>query len=128
MNKETLTEVKKMVKLTVDGKSVEVPVGTRLIDAARMTEQDVPYYCYHPGLSVAGNCRMCQVEIEGMPHDLGFRLSVTDSNGSIVVDSKHNNSPGTFKTILDLTGQPKGIYLLRIMTGSEMTTAKIILQ
>ena len=57
----------KLVKLTVDGKQVEVPMGTRLIEAARMTEQDVPYYCYHPGLSVAGNCRMCQVEIEGMP-------------------------------------------------------------
>lgn len=61
------TVVKKLVKLTVDGKPVEVPIGTRLIEAARMTQEDVPYYCYHPGLSIAGNCRMCQVEIEGMP-------------------------------------------------------------
>lgn len=58
---------KKTVKLTIDGKPVEVPVGTRLIEAARMTEENVPYYCYHPGLSVAGNCRMCQVDIEGTP-------------------------------------------------------------
>lgn len=57
----------KMVKLKVDGKEVEVKPGTRLIEAARMTQEDVPYYCYHPGLSIAGNCRMCQVEIEGMP-------------------------------------------------------------
>ncbi len=61
------TVVKKLVKLTVDGKPVEVTIGTRLIEAARMTQEDVPYYCYHPGLSIAGNCRMCQVEIEGMP-------------------------------------------------------------
>lgn len=61
------TEVKKMVKLKVDGKEIEVKPGTRLIEAARMTQEDVPYYCYHPGLSIAGNCRMCQVEIEGMP-------------------------------------------------------------
>ncbi len=61
------TVVKKLVKLTVDGKPIEVPIGTRLIEAARMTQEDVPYYCYHPGLSIAGNCRMCQVEIEGMP-------------------------------------------------------------
>lgn len=61
------TVVKKLVKLTVDGKPIEVPIGTRLIEAARMTQEDVPYYCYHPGLSVAGNCRMCQVEIDGMP-------------------------------------------------------------
>ncbi len=61
------TAPQKLVKLTVDGKPVEVKPGTRLIEAARMTEQDVPYYCYHPGLSIAGNCRMCQVEIEGIP-------------------------------------------------------------
>lgn len=57
----------KLIKLKVDGKEIEVKPGTRLIEAARMTQEDVPYYCYHPGLSVAGNCRMCQVEIEGMP-------------------------------------------------------------
>ena len=45
----------KMVKLKVDGKEIEVKPGTRLIEAARMTQEDVPYYCYHPGLSIAGN-------------------------------------------------------------------------
>ena len=67
MNMAEETAVKKLVKLTVDGKPIEVPIGTRLIEAARMTQEDVPYYCYHPGLSIAGNCRMCQVEIEGIP-------------------------------------------------------------
>lgn len=56
-----------MPKLTIDGKEVEVPKGTRLIQAAKAAGIDVPYYCYHPGLSVAGNCRMCLVEVEKAP-------------------------------------------------------------
>ncbi|MBI3312684.1 MAG: (2Fe-2S)-binding protein [Candidatus Omnitrophica bacterium] len=56
-----------MPKLTIDGKEVEVPKGTRIIEAAKKTNIDIPFYCYHPGLSIAGNCRMCLVEIEKMP-------------------------------------------------------------
>ncbi len=67
LEKKVEEQKPKMVKLKVDGKEIEVKPGTRLIEAARMTQEDVPYYCYHPGLSIAGNCRMCQVEIEGMP-------------------------------------------------------------
>jgi NADH-quinone oxidoreductase subunit G len=53
-----------MPKLTVDGRPVEVPTGTRLIEACKQAGVVVPHFCYHPGLSVAGNCRMCMVEIE----------------------------------------------------------------
>jgi NADH-quinone oxidoreductase subunit G len=53
-----------MPKLTVDGRQVEVPAGTRLIEACKAAGVVVPHFCYHPGLSVAGNCRMCMVEIE----------------------------------------------------------------
>jgi len=56
-----------MIKLTIDGKEIEVPKGTRVIEAAKQAGIDVPFYCYHPGLSIAGNCRMCLVEIEKMP-------------------------------------------------------------
>ncbi len=56
-----------MPKLTIDGKEIEVPKGTRVIEAAKKLETDIPYYCYHPGLSIAGNCRMCLVEVEKMP-------------------------------------------------------------
>jgi NADH-quinone oxidoreductase subunit G len=56
-----------MVNLTVDGKPVSVPKGTNLIDAAKAAGVDVPYYCYHPHLSVAGNCRMCQIQVKGAP-------------------------------------------------------------
>ncbi len=56
-----------MPKLTIDGKEIEVPAGTRVIEAAKKMSVDAPYYCYHPGLSIAGNCRMCLVEVEKMP-------------------------------------------------------------
>lgn len=57
-----------MPKLTIDGKQVEVRDGIRLIEAVReVQDEQVPFYCYHPGLSIAGNCRMCVVEIEKMP-------------------------------------------------------------
>jgi NADH-quinone oxidoreductase subunit G len=54
-----------MVTITLDGKPVQVPAGKRLIDAALENGVEIPHFCYHPHLSVAGNCRMCCVEIEG---------------------------------------------------------------
>lgn len=56
-----------MVTLTVDGKQITVPKGTNLIEAAKLAHVEVPHYCYHPHLSIAGNCRMCQVHIKGRP-------------------------------------------------------------
>ncbi|HEX5138989.1 MAG TPA: 2Fe-2S iron-sulfur cluster-binding protein [Planctomycetota bacterium] len=53
------------VNITVDGKQVAVPAGTNLIEAARHAGKSVPHYCYHPRLTVAGNCRICLVEIQG---------------------------------------------------------------
>jgi NADH-quinone oxidoreductase subunit G len=56
-----------MPKLTIDGKEVEVAAGTNLIEAARAAGIEVPHYCYHPGLSIAGQCRLCMVDIEKTP-------------------------------------------------------------
>ena len=56
-----------MPKLTIDGKEIEVPAGTNLIEAARRLGIEVPHYCYHPGLSIAGQCRLCMVDIEKTP-------------------------------------------------------------
>ena len=56
-----------MAKVTVDGKTVVVPDGANALEACRAAGVDVPHFCYHPGLSVVGQCRMCMVEVEGMP-------------------------------------------------------------
>ncbi len=58
---------KELVTLTIDGQTVRAPKGTSIIDAAKASGIEIPYYCYHPGLSVVGNCRMCLVEIEKNP-------------------------------------------------------------
>src|SRR5258707_9415965 len=56
-----------LVNLTVDGVPVSVPKGTLVIEAAKQAGVLVPHYCYHPGLPVAGVCRMCLVDIEKAP-------------------------------------------------------------
>jgi NADH-quinone oxidoreductase subunit G len=56
-----------MPKLEIDGREVTVEDGLNIIQAAERLGIEVPHYCYHPGLSISGNCRMCLVEIEKMP-------------------------------------------------------------
>ena len=56
-----------MPKLTIDGVEVEVPPGTALIQACELAGREVPRFCYHERLSIAGNCRMCLVEVEKAP-------------------------------------------------------------
>ncbi len=56
-----------VVNVTIDGKTAQVPKGTNIIEAAKTIDIDIPHYCYHPHLSIAGNCRMCQVSVKGMP-------------------------------------------------------------
>jgi NADH-quinone oxidoreductase subunit G len=56
-----------VITLTIDGVPVRVPPGTLVIEAAKQAGVLVPHYCYHPGLPVAGVCRMCLVEIEKAP-------------------------------------------------------------
>ena len=53
-----------MPRIEIDGKSVDVPPNVNLIEAAKAAGVELPHYCYHPGLSIAGSCRMCQVEVE----------------------------------------------------------------
>lgn len=55
------------VELTVDGKKVSVPAGTALIQACEKAGVTIPRYCYHEKLMIAGNCRMCLVEVERAP-------------------------------------------------------------
>ncbi|CAH0153029.1 NADH-quinone oxidoreductase subunit NuoG [Roseomonas sp. CECT 9278] len=56
-----------MAKVTVDGIEVEVPNGASVLQACEAAGKEVPRFCYHERLSVAGNCRMCLVEVEKAP-------------------------------------------------------------
>jgi NADH-quinone oxidoreductase subunit G len=56
-----------LVTFTIDGQTVSVRKGTTLLESAKSVGIEIPHYCYHPGLSIVGNCRMCLVEIEKIP-------------------------------------------------------------
>jgi NADH-quinone oxidoreductase subunit G len=56
-----------MAKVTVDGVEVEVPNGASVLQACEAAGKEIPRFCYHERLSVAGNCRMCLVEVERAP-------------------------------------------------------------
>jgi len=53
-----------MPTLKINGQDITVEKGVTVIEAAKKLGIDVPHYCYHPGLSIAGNCRMCLVDLE----------------------------------------------------------------
>ncbi|MBF0422279.1 MAG: NADH-quinone oxidoreductase subunit NuoG [Magnetococcales bacterium] len=56
-----------MPTLIIDDREISVKPGATIMDAAKLLGIKIPHFCYHPGLSVAGNCRMCMVEVEKMP-------------------------------------------------------------
>ena len=72
------------VKLTIDGKAVEVPRGTNVVEAAKQAGVEIPHYCYHPKLPIAGNCRMCLVSL-GMPKMTPERKPELDAEGKPVI-------------------------------------------
>ena len=63
--------VKKTISLTIDEKPISVPSGTTIMEAAERLGITIPRLCYHPDLSLAGSCRVCIVEVEG----LGFFMA-----------------------------------------------------
>jgi NADH-quinone oxidoreductase subunit G len=72
-----------MPKLTVDGQELEAAPGTTLLQAALERGREIPHYCYHPGLPLAGNCRMCLVEVEKAPK-LVIACATTVADGMVV--------------------------------------------
>jgi NADH-quinone oxidoreductase subunit G len=73
----------KAVKATIEGRAVEVPAGTSILEAAKAVGVLIPHYCYHPGLPVAGVCRMCLVEVEKAPK-LAPACATSVADGQVV--------------------------------------------
>ena len=59
-----------MLDIEIDGKQVQVPSGSTIMDAAQLTGAYIPHFCYHKKLSIAANCRMCLVQVEKAPKPL----------------------------------------------------------
>jgi NADH-quinone oxidoreductase subunit G len=88
-----------MPSLTIDGRSVSVPDGTTLIQAAEKLGIFIPRYCYHPGLSIAGNCRICLVEVENIPK-LQIACNLPVSEG-MVVKTKSDKAEAGRRAVLE---------------------------
>jgi NADH-quinone oxidoreductase subunit G len=78
-----------MPKLTIDGIEVEVAAGSTVLQAAEAAGIEIPRFCYHDRLSIAGNCRMCLVEIEKTPPKPISSCTYPAADGMIV----HTDTP-----------------------------------
>ena len=74
-----------MPKCTINGTEVEVKEGATIIEAYKQMEQDIAHYCWHPGLTVAGVCRLCMVQIEGNPR-LQIACNTTVQEGMVITN------------------------------------------
>ena len=70
-----------LVTITLNGVEVEVPNGINAVEAAALHGHEVPHYCYHPKLSVAGNCRMCLVEMGTPMRDRATGEAILEEDG-----------------------------------------------
>jgi len=81
-----------MAKLTIDGIEIEVPNGFTVLQACEAAGKEIPRFCYHERLSVAGNCRMCLVEMEKSPKPIASCAQPV-GDGMVI----HTNTPGVKK-------------------------------
>jgi NADH-quinone oxidoreductase subunit G len=91
-----------MVTLNIDGRDVQVPKGTNVIEAARKLGIDIPYLCYHHQLTSFGGCRLCLVEVEKVPKMLAACNTIA-TDGMVVrtsTDRVKAQRAGTLEFIL----------------------------
>ncbi len=73
-----------MPKLTVDGIEVEVPAGATVMQACELAGKEIPRFCYHERLSIAGNCRMCLVEVSPGPPKPQASCALPAAEGQVI--------------------------------------------
>ncbi len=79
MTFSTIPAASELVTVTVDGVGMQLPKGKNLLQALLDVGHYIPHYCYHPRLTVDGNCRLCLIEIEGRPKpEISCNMVVTD--------------------------------------------------
>jgi NADH-quinone oxidoreductase subunit G len=84
-----------MTKLTIDGREVEVEAGSTIIQACEVLGVEIPRFCFHERLAIAGNCRMCLVEVEKVPKPVASCAQpvadgmVVKTNTPMVLKARH---------------------------------------
>ena len=81
-----------MPKLTIDGNEIEVEDGLTVLQACEFVGKEIPRFCYHERLTIAGNCRMCLVEMERSPKPIAS-CAMPVGEGMVI----HTNTPGVMK-------------------------------
>jgi predicted molibdopterin-dependent oxidoreductase YjgC len=89
-----------MMKLTIDGKAISVPDGITVLDAAKRSRINIPTLCHHPKLTPFGGCRLCLVEIKGIPRPV-TACTTPAAEGMEVTTTSHNLET-LRKTVLEL--------------------------
>ena len=91
-----------MPKLTVDGIEVEVPPGSTVLQACEAAGKEIPVFCFHPRLNIAGNCRMCLVEQEKAPKPIASCAMPAVDNMVIKTDTPmvHKARRGVLELLL----------------------------
>ena len=74
------------INITIDGIEISVPQGSTVLQACEAAGAEIPRFCYHEKLSVAGNCRMCLVEMEKSPKPVAS-CAMPASDGMIIKTS-----------------------------------------
>src|SRR5216684_4528341 len=88
-----------MPKLTIDGIQVDVPPGTTVLQACQQAGIEVPHFCYHERLAIAGNCRMCLVEQEKAPKPIAScAMPATDN---MVIHTKSEKAQKARKGVME---------------------------
>ncbi len=88
-----------MVEIEIDGKKVEVPPGSMVMDAANKLGTYIPHFCYHKKLSIAANCRMCLVEVEKAPKPLP--ACATPVTAGMIVRSNSDKAVQAQKSVME---------------------------
>ncbi|MES2018066.1 MAG: NADH-quinone oxidoreductase subunit NuoG [Pseudomonadota bacterium] len=88
-----------MVEIEIDGKKVEVPPGSMVMDAANKIGTYIPHFCYHKKLSIAANCRMCLVEVEKAPKPLP--ACATPVSAGMIVRSNSEKAVQAQKSVME---------------------------
>ncbi|HEX5343521.1 MAG TPA: NADH-quinone oxidoreductase subunit NuoG [Duganella sp.] len=88
-----------MVEIEIDGKKVEVPAGSMVMDAANKLGTYIPHFCYHKKLSIAANCRMCLVEVEKAPKPLP--ACATPVSAGMIVRSSSDKAVQAQKSVME---------------------------
>src|SRR5690554_7279412 len=79
-----------MINLLINNQKILVPRGSSILEACKQLGIDIPRFCYHENLAVAGNCRMCLVEIEKSPKPVAA-CAMPVANNMVIRSEEHTS-------------------------------------